>query len=244
MTRGTSPAHSPSASDGQPLIVLIHGAWHGAWCWTDLQTELTARGLQSQAHDLPSVDSRRSTAAGVADDAAAITEILGTIDGPVLLVAHSYGGIPATQAAATAGNVVHVVYVAAFRLPVGESLRSFSGAPDNAAAYLPVPAEAMRLFYDDIPPDRAERLASRLVPQSSQTFSDRLTLGAAEIPAASYVICERDQILPETQQEQMAAGIKSVRLSTGHSPFFADPAGLADELAAAAATVVAVREGP
>ena len=219
-------------SPRQPAVLLVHGAWHGGWCWAGARAELDRLGVSSLAVDLPSADPTRLSPAGMQDDAEAVRQLLAVIDGPVLLVAHSYGGIPATQAAASASNVMRLVYVAAFRLPTGQSLRSFSGMPESSDALLPVPEDPIRLFYNDVAPDQARLLASRLVPQSSRAFSDALTRGVEEIADASYVICERDQVLPPNLQQQMAAGIPSTRMSTGHSPFIVDPAGFAAQLIA------------
>jgi pimeloyl-ACP methyl ester carboxylesterase len=198
----------------------------------DLQPALSLHGLSSATVELPSASRTRPFPAGLGDDADAIAEVLGRIDAPVVLVAHSYGGLPATEAAVRCDNVAHLVYIAAFRLGAGESMPS-SASPQNAEpTYLPVPVGAARLFYNDLPEDRARELVSRLAPQSSRTFSDKLAHGANEVAAASYVICTNDQVVPPALQEQMASGIESVSIPTGHSPFFADPQRLANIIAA------------
>jgi pimeloyl-ACP methyl ester carboxylesterase len=220
-------------ASNRPVVVLVHGAWHGAWCWMDLQPALSVRGLPSVAVELPSTSRTRPLPAGLSDDADAVVEVLASIDAPVLLVAHSYGGLPATEAAVRCDNVAHLVYVAAFRLGAGESLPSSASPQNSEPTYLPVPVGAAQLFYNDLPEDRARELVTRLVPQSSRAFSDKLAHGANEVAAASYVICSNDHVLPPALQEQMATGIDSVSMPTGHSPFFVDPQRLADIIAAA-----------
>jgi hypothetical protein len=108
-------------------------------------------------------------------DAAAIKSAAAAIDGPLVVVAHSYGGIPATQALSGAGNVVRIVYLAAFQLDVGESLLSgIGGSPapwwnirkrDGIAGYI----EAMTpvdVFYGDVDPEVAQQAAAQLGYQS------------------------------------------------------------------------------
>ena len=225
---------SRSGAGARPLLMLVHGAWHGSWCGSALQAELTDRGLDSRAIDLPSAGRSGRPPAGLREDVEALTDALVAVDGPVMVVAHSYGGIPATEAAVRAGNVAHLVYAAAFRLAAGQSLRSASGMSDVDTEYLPVPEQARRLFFNDIPDEQAAQFVSRLVPQSSRSFSDALGSGAEAIPSASYVICQNDQVLPVALQERFADGIATTSMATGHSPFLADPAGLATLLDSAA----------
>ena len=98
-----------------PLVVLVHGAWHGAWCFAALQAELDSRGIPSLAVDLPGHGASTAPLGDLHGDAAALTEVLRTVRGPVVLVGHSYGGAVISQAAIPS-NVVHLVYLAAFVL--------------------------------------------------------------------------------------------------------------------------------
>src|SRR4029078_2664773 len=78
----------------QRTIVLVHGAWHGAWCWDAVVARLDAEGRRSIAADLPSVS---STGATLADDAACVRAALDAVHGEGLLVGHSYGGGVVTE---------------------------------------------------------------------------------------------------------------------------------------------------
>ena len=85
-------------------IVLTHGAFHGSWCFEPLVAELEARGATTALVDLPLTD--------LTEDAAAVTAVLDAIEGPILLLGHSYGGAVVT----VAGNhpsVERLVYLAA-----------------------------------------------------------------------------------------------------------------------------------
>ena len=96
-----------------PTIVLVHGAFAESSSWDDVVAPLLDAGhrVVAQACGLR----------GLASDAAAVSDLVRSIDGPVLLVGHSYGGAVITGVAADAGQVVGLVYVAGFALLPGES---------------------------------------------------------------------------------------------------------------------------
>src|SRR5262245_62120604 len=94
-----------------PEILLVHGAWHGGWCFADLQAALDKRGFVSRTVDLPS----SGGIAELADDAAVVRESLKANPVPTILVGHSYGGAVISQAG-IARNVKGLVYLCAFML--------------------------------------------------------------------------------------------------------------------------------
>src|SRR5580700_10990719 len=98
-------------------VVLVHGAWHGAWCWEQVIPRLGAAGQRSVVVDLPSVS---SPGAGLRDDAACVRDALDSLTDDAVLVGHSYGGLVVTEAGVHP-NVAHLVYLTAFVLEVGES---------------------------------------------------------------------------------------------------------------------------
>lgn len=210
----------------RPTLLLVHGAWHGAWCWEKLTPELHHRGWTTRSVDLPSTGGP----AGVQEDARVIRDALDAIDGPVVVVAHSYGGIPATQAVAGAGNVTRIVFLAAFQLDVGDSMLSFYGRPDptEPTGYEPVPDDPIAMLYGDAPRDDAEEAVKQLVPQSARSFSDTLTEAGWHAIPSTYVICENDQALHVESQRVLAERSDDVhRLIADHSPFLSQPAELA-----------------
>ena len=97
-----------------PTVALVHGAFADSTGWTGVIELLTAAGVRAQAISNP--------LRGIASDAAYVASALGQIPGPVLAVGHSYGGAIITNAAARPGNVVGLVYVAAFAPDEGEKL--------------------------------------------------------------------------------------------------------------------------
>src|ERR1700744_3131667 len=104
-----------------PTMLLVHGAWHGAWCWTDLAVELAQLAWSIETLDLPSAlrtPALPEPSAGMRDDALVIRRAIEDIDGPVLVVGHSYGGIPVTEGNRDAAKVGGVGQPAPF-LPAG-----------------------------------------------------------------------------------------------------------------------------
>ncbi|MFD3947297.1 alpha/beta fold hydrolase [Streptomyces sp. NPDC058579] len=222
----------------RPTLLLVHGSWHGAWCWEKVTPVLEADGWPTRAIDLPSAGSR----ADMQDDARAILRELENIDGPVVVVAHSYGGIPVSQAVAEARNVSHIVFLAAFQLDVDESLLGFLAepVPPSQDGLDAVPENPVALFYGDVPAADAEAAVERLVPQSAKANSDALTAAGWHTVPSTYILCEDDQALPAPTQQALAARSGAVhRIASGHSPFLSKPA----ELAALLARIALARAG-
>ncbi|MFI1797968.1 alpha/beta hydrolase [Streptomyces sp. NPDC020379] len=221
-----------SATAARPTFLLVHGAWHRSTCWAALRAALAADGLRSRTVDLPSAGPQGTPTAGVYDDAEAISAQLRQIDGPVVLVAHSYGGIPAAQAVTEGSNVVHAVYLAAYMPTEGESLHGIHGrdttGPEDLSGTSPVFFDPRTALYGDMPEEEAERAIGQLVEQSLRSFQQRVTRAAWRTVPSTYVICARDRALPPALQEKMSTRATHVeRLTTGHSPFLSAPRELA-----------------
>src|SRR5690348_9507632 len=107
-------------SDPKPSIVLVHGAWADASSWNGVIERLQREGFTCAA---PPNDLR-----GPAADAAHVRAFLETVPGPVVLVAHSYGGFVITNAATGLENVKALVYVDAFIPDEGEPAGALTGA--------------------------------------------------------------------------------------------------------------------
>ncbi|MFI0259611.1 alpha/beta hydrolase [Streptomyces sp. NPDC017056] len=219
----------------RPTFLLVHGAWHRPTCWSALQDALAADGWQSRTADLPSAGPQSTPTAGVHDDAEEITAHLRQTEGPVIVVAHSYGGIPATQAADDRLGVTRIVYLAAYMPEEGQSLatvhggRSVKPEDEDLSGIAPIVFDDPRTsLYGDLPDDQAEHALGELVDQSRRSFQQQVTRAAWRTVPSTYVICEGDRALPPALQEKMSARASHVeRLGTGHSPFLSAPAELA-----------------
>ncbi|WBP90532.1 alpha/beta fold hydrolase [Kitasatospora cathayae] len=228
----------------RPTFLLVHGAWHGAWCWDAVRTALDADGWRSRAIDLPSShppvdrpDGARPV--GMLDDADAIRASLRSIGGPAVVIAHSYGGVPVTEAIADAPNAVLAVYLAAFQLDAGESMSTFLGTPvpDDGTGQAPPYPDSRRILFDDVPGADADRAVTRLRPQSVRSFTEPVTTAGWRTVPSSYIVCDRDQALEPSRQRELAGRAGSVhRLASSHSPFLSMPRQLATLLGRIAAS--------
>jgi pimeloyl-ACP methyl ester carboxylesterase len=163
--------------------------------------------------------------------------------GDVVVVAHSYGGVPATQGAG-ADNVAHIVFISAFVLDNGELLFAATGGvqpdwwnvKDGLATAGTDARPAQALFYGDLPPAEADAAAARLTTQSERAYHDEVTATSWRGRPATYVITEQDAIVPVAAQEAFAAraGANAVRVTTSHSPFLSQPRAVADIIERAA----------
>jgi pimeloyl-ACP methyl ester carboxylesterase len=182
-------------------------------------------------------------ALGMAADADAVRAAIDATDGDVVVVAHSYGGVPTTQGA-DADSVTHIVYISAFVLDVGESLFAATGGvqpdwwnvKDGLATAGSDARPAQGLFYADSQAAEADAAAARLTSQAVRAYHDEVTSTSWRGRPTTYVITEQDAIFPVVAQEALAAraGSKTVRIATSHSPFLSQPGTVADIIERAA----------
>lgn len=221
-------------TDSAPHVILVPGAWHGAWAYDSLLTHLEQRGVRATALDLPSVGRGGDLAA----DTDVVRQAIEATGGPCVLVGHSYGGQPISEASAGRDDVTHLVYLCAFQLDVGESLMSalnnellpWFDVAEDGKTLLPLTSETV--FYADCRPEDVAAAQSRLAPHEIASMAAPLTAaGWHDIPS-TYVICEQDQAIPPPAQEAMAQRATNViRLQSSHSPFLSQPDKVADILA-------------
>ena len=212
-------------------VVLVHGAWHGAWCWDEVVSRLGGDGLGLVAVDLPSVVS----GGDLYDDARAVREVLDDTPGDKVVVGHSYGGIVITEGAAGAEGVRHLVYLTAFMLDEGESLADVAGR----AARWQIP-DARRQDDDASrarrrssttrarprSPTRPPRACARTPSPHSWSRSARSPGATCPPPTSSATAtrpsrCPRRRRWPRTPAPRTAS-------TTDHSPFLTDPDAVAD----------------
>jgi pimeloyl-ACP methyl ester carboxylesterase len=235
-----------------PLVVLVHGAWHGAWGWAALQAELDARSIPSLAVDLPGHGASTADLTDLPGDAAAVAAVIRRHvrrqGGPVVLVGHSYGGAVITQVAAEPDitpHVRHLVYVAAYALQADESILDVILALPLVTTVLAEaiishddgtttidPDRAVPAFYADCPPAAAAAAIARLDHQSGTSFGQKVTGSPLGSVPSTYVRCTADQAVPVSQQDHMAVRCDHVvTFDTDHSPFLGRPAEMADVIA-------------
>jgi pimeloyl-ACP methyl ester carboxylesterase len=219
--------------------VLVHGAWHGAWCWELVVPKLAARGIDAVTVDLPSVQRRHAT---VADDADEVRRAIDAIGGPVVLVGHSYGGAVVTDAGAHP-DVEHIVYLTAFALDDGESVSSNALLGGESMRLVEAlrfeadvstvdPDRATDFFFHDCSPDIATAAVARLRPMSLDAMRSAPRAVAWRNKPATYIVCTDDRGVPVELQRSAAGRCAAViEIPTSHSPFLSQPELLADTLA-------------
>ena len=218
-------------------VLLVHGAFTGAWIWEDVLTELGRHGVTATTVDLPS-----RTAEGTLDsDARAVRDALAALDGPAVLVGHSYGGAVITRAAADNPDVVRLVYVCAV-LPqadeaVGDVLARDPAPAADLSAIL-VPAEdgtatlsregARTTLYNDATDEQAASALDRMGRHALGTLAEKATgLGWREHPSTYVLTLQDKQFSVALQREFASHASRTVELDAGHGPMLTRPAELA-----------------
>ncbi|WP_329265004.1 alpha/beta hydrolase [Streptomyces sp. NBC_01478] len=225
----------------KPTVVLVHGAMHTPWVFGPLSDRLTARGVDSRAVPLPSSHPDSALTQGLTEDVAVIRATVDSLQGPVVLAAHSYGGVPATWAAAETGQVAELVYMAAFALEPGSSMMEWMGgdfppnwihSPDGLAVKA---GDVEQAIFSGVDPDLTAQAVKRLNWQGMRAFTETLGAAPATTPL-TYIVATQDPSLPPAVQEQWAArAAHSVQVPSGHSPHLSHP----DDVAAMLAEAVA-----
>jgi pimeloyl-ACP methyl ester carboxylesterase len=239
-----APAPAGAMGDrSAATVVLVHGSWHGAWCWDRVVPLLAPHGLRVATIDLPSCG---RDAAGLADlegDIRAVRLLLKRLEGPVIVCAHSYGGAPVTAAASGQGKVRRLIYLSAFMLDVGEScsttvggsLPSWCIARDDGT-FIIDPCAAPGILYGDCDPRICKLAVSRLVPQLTVTSAQTVGAAAWRTIPSTYVVCTLDRAIPPTVQRRLAGrAIQTLELASSHSPFLSMPGAVASLIAECAA---------
>jgi hypothetical protein len=213
-----------------PTVLLVQGAWHHPDAWLPLRGELFLRGVRTAVTELPSAGLEPT--GSMHDDAQAIALALANIDGPVAIVAHSYGGIPTTEASADAANVSQLIYLSAYLPDVNGSMFSLHGAPDpeDTSGLFPTIDSPRTSLYADLSDEQAATAESRLINQTASSFAGRVTAAGWRSIPTSYIVSDHDRAIPPAMQLEMAAaaGADVLHLNSSHSAFLSMPADLAD----------------
>ncbi|GAA3437906.1 alpha/beta fold hydrolase [Kutzneria kofuensis] len=225
-------------------FVLVHGGWHGAWCWADEVAALERRGHSASAVHLPSDDPEAGAERYAEVIAAAVRE-----PGADVLVGHSLAGlaIPLVPQMVPVGALV---FLASLLPEPGRSWRDQLASARPMAEWfydkaLPnqgrdelgrstwPPAVAAELFYYDCPHETAVAAASSLRPQSSAPIAETTPLKAFPDVPLHYIGCRDDRAVSQAWAERTARerlGAEVTWIDGSHSPFLARPDELADVL--------------
>lgn len=242
MTASAGSAGAPAeVAEGRsvaskPTIVLVHGAFADSSGWAVVAERLQDDGYPVLAFSNP--------LRGIEHDSEYLRMFLDTIEGPIVLVGHSYGGAVITNAATGNDQVRSLVYVAGYALDEGETvaeantlgggrtdvidhlvLRPFPEAGENIADASIDPEWFPRLFAQDLPRRLAETMAASQRPGSLASLVAPSGEPAWKSIPSWYVVAKDDRIIPPEAERVMAkrAGATTVEIRSSHSVMISHP---------------------
>ncbi|WP_433308313.1 alpha/beta fold hydrolase [Micromonospora sp. CA-269861] len=232
---------------GLPTVVLVHGAFADSSSWNGVIAQLKRQGYPVIAVANP--------LRGVQEDAAYARSIVDAVGGPVVMVAHSYGGAVITEAADGAANVKALVYVASISPDVGESVldlvMKYPGSQlGTSIKMIPYPladgGTAMDQYIDqdkfpavfaaDVDPDLAELMARTQRPAAESAQTGSVTKAAWKTIPSWTLVSTQDQGIPPDLQRFMAQRAKSttIEVDGSHAVAVSQPGPVADFIDTAA----------
>jgi pimeloyl-ACP methyl ester carboxylesterase len=226
-------------------IVLVHGFWADGSGWSKVIPM-----LQAQGHFVIAVQNALTS---LADDVATTRQILAEVEGPTLLVGHSYGGFVISEAATDAPGVVGLVYISAFILDEGETLLgSGTQFPQlDVFQHLLVSAQGLtwidpdvypQYFANDLDPAQARILATTQVPPNGSIFQTKAGRPAWKSLPSWSLFGSEDRMIHPDQHRWMAQRSKATarEISASHVSLLSHPDEVARIILQAANTAVPV----
>ena len=224
-------------------FLLIHGSCHGAWCWRDVIPALIALGHTARTIDLPGAGEDK-TPLDMVTLASCRDAVLRAATPDTIVVGHSWGGYPISAAAeADPDGLRALVFLCAYIPTSGRSMVDMrKGAKrqlivdavrraGDGLSYTTDPTRVPDLFYHDCPPEAVTYAAAHLCPQPITPQTTPLSIGTNfDAVPKSYIRTAYDRTIPPEYQIEMTRDWPADRvftMRTSHSPFFADPLGLA-----------------
>jgi len=244
-------------SPKQPAVLIVHGAYFLPESWTPFTDVLSGAGFLVRCPRLPTCGDVRPPKATLQDDVTAVRSVatqLANSGHPIIILAHSYGGIVASEAIcedlyakqpsspdATRGGVVHLIYLCAFLVQPGDSLGDIQGKygmqtkvdlgfNEDGTVWA---KNAPDSFYNDMETGRAQELAKKNVTSNWSVVSSKVSHAPWEDVPTTYVHCAKDMAILLGLQKSMvkdavesggAADLSTVTCDSGHCPFLSMPA--------------------
>jgi pimeloyl-ACP methyl ester carboxylesterase len=219
-------------------VVLVHGGFVDGSGWQGVHDALTADGYRVAVVQNPTLS--------LEDDAAVTRRVIDDLDGPVVLVGHSYGGAVITEAGLDE-KVAALVYITAFAPDKGESVNTLIADPPPGAPVPPIlPPKDGFLFLDrqkfpasfagDLPAAQAAFMADSQVPWGVNALAGTISEPAWRIKPSWYLVATDDRMIPPPAQRAMSerAGSTVTEAPGSHSIYLSQPAAVAGLITQAA----------
>jgi pimeloyl-ACP methyl ester carboxylesterase len=224
-------------------IVLFHGAWTDGSSWNQVIPILQAAGLSVIAAQLP--------LSSIEEDVAATTRAMANVDGPIVLVGHSWGGMAVTEAG-DRPKVLALVYVAAFAPDIGESGSRLIGAHPAPPALSTIVTNSAGYVYQtvagfvnnvapELPPPDAKVMTVTQGPLAAKAFEQAVKAAAWKKKPSWYVLSANDRVVSPSLQSTVAKRMdaKITTLQSGHMSLISHATEVSKVILEAAAQVVA-----
>jgi pimeloyl-ACP methyl ester carboxylesterase len=228
-----------SSESGIRNVVLVHGGFVDGSGWQGVHDLLTKDGYRVAVVQNPTLS--------LEDDAAATRRVIDSLDGPVVLVGHSYGGAVITEAGLD-DNVAALVYITAFAPDKGESVNALiAGFPADGPQPPILPPQDGFLFLDrdkfhasfagDLPAGQAAFMADSQVPWGVNATGGTISEAAWRMKPSWYLVVTDDRMIPPSAQRNMSerTGSTVTEVSGSHSIYVSQPAAVAALITQAAA---------
>jgi pimeloyl-ACP methyl ester carboxylesterase len=208
-------------------VVLVHGSFHGKWCWERITPLLDAAEVSWRAMELPLTS--------LSDDARSVSAVLDEVGEHALLVGHSYGGAVITEAGVHPA-VERLVYLAGIAPDRGESCAAAYAAAEGASStalgddgFLTALPASSSFMYNQCSPADTEAAVARFRPTHMACFIDEPSEVAWRDRPCSYVVCTNDQGIDPNLQRTLAERMDADTLvwDLDHCLFYSDPQRLA-----------------
>jgi len=230
--------------NGQPNIVLVHGAWADGSSWSAVIERLQAHGYNVIAPQFPE--------SSLASDVARLRQVLSRQNGPTVVAGHSYGGQIMTAMGTDAPNVVGLVYIAGFGLDEGETIGELQaqGPPTPALAHLDIDEQGfawlpendfVNHFAADVDPIKAREMYAVQQPLAASALNEVMGVPAWKSQPTWFMVADGDQAIPPDAERQFAArmGATTVEVPTNHVAMVSHPDNVVQLIETAAMAVQA-----
>jgi pimeloyl-ACP methyl ester carboxylesterase len=229
-----------------PNVVLVHGAFADGSSWSAVTKDLQAKGYAVVAPQFPLTS--------LADDVARLRQVLTWLDGPAIVVGHSYGGQIMTALGADTGDIAGLVYIAAFGLDEGESIAALGaeGPPPPALANIIVDERGFGRvpeddfvghFAADVDPATAKAMHAAQQPVAMSSFGEVMGTPAWKSLPSWYLVAENDEAIAPDAERLFAQrmGAETAEVASSHVPMVSHPHVVVDLIEAAAREATSAR---